>query len=246
MTYVIATSRSWNEILARRLAEKTGHTFHLITRPDELTAERLLALSPRYVFFPHWSHIIPQAVYSRHECVIFHMTDVPYGRGGSPLQNLILRGHSDTRLTALRCQAELDAGPVYLKRPLGLDGSASEIFLRAATIIEEMIEAITREEPTPQPQQGTPVVFKRRTPEESDLTHANVRNLNDFFDFIRMLDADGYPRAFLKVYGHRVEFSRVQLEQDKLVGTFTIYRQNAIPSEKPTYVVAAGAAQASS
>ncbi len=25
------------------------------------------------------------------ECVCFHMTDVPYGRGGSPLQNLIIR-----------------------------------------------------------------------------------------------------------------------------------------------------------
>ncbi len=56
------------------------------------------------------------------------MTDLPYGRGGSPLQNLIQRGHTSTMLTALRCGAGLDTGDVYLKQPLSLHGSAEEIF----------------------------------------------------------------------------------------------------------------------
>lgn len=34
-----------------------------------------------------------------------------------------------------RCAAELDTGPTYLKRRLCLEGSASEIFLRAAPVI---------------------------------------------------------------------------------------------------------------
>jgi methionyl-tRNA formyltransferase len=69
--------------------------------------------APRYVFFAHWSWKIPRAVYEAHECVIFHMTDVPFGRGGSPLQNLISRGIYETKLSALRCVEEMDAGPVY-------------------------------------------------------------------------------------------------------------------------------------
>lgn len=229
MDYVIATSRPWNEVMAQRLAERTGHTFHLITRKEELTPERLERIAPRYVFFPHWSFLVPEKIHQAYECVIFHMTDLPYGRGGSPLQNLIQRGHHETKLTALRCVQEMDAGPVYLKRPLCLEGSASEIFLRAASEIESMIEAIIREEPEPQPQEGEPVVFRRRKPEESDLAEASVQDLNDFFDFIRMLDAEGYPRAFLDVNGHRIELSRVQMESDRLVGTFTIYRQHHIP-----------------
>lgn len=229
MDYVIATSRPWNEVMAHRLAERTGHTFHLITRKEELTPERLERLAPRYVFFPHWSYLVPEAIHQAYECVIFHMTDLPYGRGGSPLQNLIQRGHTETKLTALRCVQEIDAGPVYLKRPLCLEGSASEIFLRAASEIEAMIETIIEDEPEPQPQEGEPVVFRRRRPEESDLAEASVQDLNDFFDFIRMLDAEGYPRAFLDVHGHRMEFSRVQMESDRLVGTFTIYRQDHIP-----------------
>ena len=46
------------------------------------------------------------------------MTDLPYGRGGSPLQNLIVRGHKHTMISAIKCVKELDAGPIYLKKPL--------------------------------------------------------------------------------------------------------------------------------
>ena len=229
MTFVLATSRPWNEIMAARLTERTGHAFHLITRKEDLTPERLRGISPRYVFFPHWSYLIPAAIHQGWECVIFHMTDLPYGRGGSPLQNLIQRGHRATQLTALRCVAELDAGPIYLKRPLCLEGSATEIFLRAAGLIEDMIETIIREAPEPQPQQGDPVIFSRRKPAESDLSQAPIQNLTDFFDFIRMLDAEGYPRAFLDLHGHRIELSRVHQEQDRLVGTFVLYRQSDMP-----------------
>jgi methionyl-tRNA formyltransferase len=63
-----------------------------VTDPGDLAVEMLAALDPRYVFFPHWSHRIDSAIFERFECVIFHMTDLPFGRGGSPLQNLIARG----------------------------------------------------------------------------------------------------------------------------------------------------------
>ena len=87
------------------------------------------------------------------------MTDLPYGRGGSPLQNLIFRGHLETKITALRCIGELDAGPVYMKRPLSLNGSASEIFLRAADVVEKMIGEIVHTEPIPEPQKASQLFF---------------------------------------------------------------------------------------
>jgi methionyl-tRNA formyltransferase len=101
MNYAIATSRPWNEIMARRLQERTGHDFHLINRKDDLSLEKLSELKPRYIFFPHWSYIVPEEIFNSFECVIFHMTDLPYGRGGSPLQNLIQRGHRETKISAL-------------------------------------------------------------------------------------------------------------------------------------------------
>ncbi len=223
--FVIATSRQWNEVLARHLEKKTGHAFHLITKKEDLTPQQLASIKPRYIFFPHWSHVIPAEIYDQHECVIFHMTDLPYGRGGSPLQNLIARGHHETQITALRCVEGLDAGPVYMKRPLCLEGAASEIFLRATEIIASMIEGLIREQPEPKEQEGVVTVFKRRTPAESNLAHARITGINDLFDFIRMLDAEGYPKAFIDMHGYRIELSRAQLEADELVGTFVVRRQ---------------------
>ena len=45
------------------------------------------------------------------------MTDLPFGRGGSPLQNLIVRGYKSTKLTAIKVQSGIDTGDIYLKKP---------------------------------------------------------------------------------------------------------------------------------
>ena len=169
-TYVIATSREWNEGMPVKLAHDCELTFELITDKSQLTIPRLDEIRPRFIFFPHWSYIIPEKIFSRYECVIFHMTDLPFGRGGSPLQNLISRGHTETLITALRCVKELDGGPIYMKRPLSLNGTAEEIYLRASREIELMIKEMIQVEPTPEPQTGEPVIFRRRTPDQSEIT----------------------------------------------------------------------------
>ena len=224
-THVIAASRPWYADFPARLEARTGDRFELITRADELTPERLAAITPRYVFFPHWSHRIPRAIHERYECIVFHMTDVPFGRGGSPLQNLIVRGHTETRISALRCVEALDAGPVYLRRPLALSGSAEEIFLRAAGVIEQMIHVIIREEPMPTPQEGEPVTFRRRTPAESDAGAA--KTLDELYDHIRMLDAEGYPQAFLRCGAFTLRLTRAARRHGKLVADVEITMETA-------------------
>ena len=80
------------------------------------------------------------------------MTDLPYGRGGSPLQNLIIRGNKTTKISAIKVTKGIDEGPVYLKKELNLDGTAKEIFVRSAYIIQEMIESIINSTIFPKPQ----------------------------------------------------------------------------------------------
>jgi methionyl-tRNA formyltransferase len=201
MEYVVASSSSWHEALLDELRIRTKKKIHFIDRKEDLTIERLSAFNPRYVFFPHWSYIIKPPVYDNFECVIFHMTDVPFGRGGSPLQNLISRGIYETKITALRCEQGLDAGPVYMKRPLSLYGTAQEIYMRAALVIEDMIATIIHEEPEPAPQSGDVVEFSRRTPEESDIS--GLLSLGKIFHKISMLEAEGNPRAFMETESFR-------------------------------------------
>lgn len=198
--------------------------WHLVTNKGELTEALVRRIAPRYIFFPHWSWIVPSGILAAAECVCFHMTDVPYGRGGSPLQNLLVRGHSETVISALRMTDVLDGGPVYRKTPLDLRGSAQQIFERAAMAIAEMIEQIALDEPTPVAQSGTIVDFERRQPWQSELPHDG--SLARCYDHIRMLDAESYPRAFIDHGGFRLEFSDSQYSNGELTARVTIRDNN--------------------
>ena len=135
---------------------------------------------------------------------------LPYDRcafwaGGSPLQNLISRGFTETKLTALKMIDEMDAGPYFLKETLSLHGSAEEIYKRAAVLSFHMARLIMDNHLPPKPQVGEATIFKRRTPAESALPQ--FEDLGKFYDFVRMLDAPTYPRAFLKASGLKFVFS---------------------------------------
>ena len=225
--YLLATVKPWNIEAFERHRERLPGQWQLLTDPAELTVENLRRINPRYVFIPHWSWRVPDAIVEEFECVCFHMTDVPYGRGGSPLQNLILRGIGETKISALRMVHDLDAGPVYMKKPLSLEGSAQRIFERAADSIVEMIAEIAKSEPAPRPQSGTPTLFARRRPDESRLpTEASPQSL---YDFIRMLDADTYPRAFLDWGKFRLHFSEAELIGDQVISKVAITVHKDVP-----------------
>lgn len=209
--YIVATIKSWNITHFKKVKTKLPGKWYLVTSPEKLTVEFLEKINPRYIFFPHWSWIVPKVILNRWECVCFHMADVPYGRGGSPLQNLILRRHKNTKVSALRMVEELDAGPVYKKKDLSLAGSAQDIFERLAPLTMELAHDIASSEPSPEPQQGDAVVFKRRTPSQSELPRNGVSE--EIFDHIRMLDAETYPKAFLEHGDLRLEFDRAEINE---------------------------------
>ena len=219
-TYLVVGCKPWNRrVFDDELSGFTGK-WHYIGSPEEFSVERIRELSPRYIFFLHWSWKVPKEVVDTYECVCFHMTDLPYGRGGSPLQNLILRGHAETKLTALRMVEDLDAGPVYMKEPLSLKGSAEAIYEAATRLSVEMIKRFVGAEPVAMPQEGEVVTFKRRKPEESRI--AGLSTIRELHDFIRMLDAEGYPRAFVEHDNFRFEFSRSSLCEGHLVAQVKI------------------------
>jgi methionyl-tRNA formyltransferase len=143
------------------------------------------------------------------------MTDLPYGRGGSPLQNLIEKGHSRTKISALKVTSGIDEGPIYFKKELSLLGTAEEIFIRANHIIRKMINEFVEGKLEPSDQQGEVTKFKRRTPQQGCLN--NLSELDKVYDYIRMLDAEGYPPAYFQIDNFKLEFSRASLKANKSI-----------------------------
>lgn len=218
--YIVAGSKPWNKRVFDEIISKYPGAWHYIGEPEMLDLAKVLSIDPEYIFFLHWSWKVPREIIQRYECVCFHMTDLPFGRGGSPLQNLIIRGFRHTKLTALKMVEDIDAGPVYLKEDLCLEGNAEEILMRASYLAAKMIRTIVDTKPVPQPQVGEVVKFRRRRPEESSIPP--VASLVQLYDFIRMLDAEGYPKAFIEVNGFRYEFSRASLYDGRIVADVTI------------------------
>lgn len=226
MKILIATIKQWNIDAANRLKKEYAgtHEITVFSSKEELTYDAVAAIGPDIIFFPHWSFFIPECIFENFECVVFHMTDLPYGRGGSPLQNLIVRGVRETKISALRVVKELDAGPIYMKEPLTLEGAAWEIFERASRIIfERMIPKFLEGPIKPKPQEGEVVEFKRRKPEDGELS-GNM-SLETMYDYIRMLDGEGYPPAFVNLGDKKLEFSEARLENGKLTATVRFVRR---------------------
>lgn len=209
--YIVATVKNWHiNLFNKNFLNRIG--WHLITSPSELTFNNLSKINPRYIFFPHWSWIVSDEVINNFECVCFHSSDVPYGRGGSPIQNLIIRGFQETKITALNMIKELDAGPVYLKKTLSLDGRAQDIYERSSVIIYEMIKEIANTEPKAQLQRGDPVVFKRRSGNDNILPKNGL--LEELYNHIRMLDAESYPNSYIEHGDYNIRFSNAVLNSD--------------------------------
>lgn len=226
MNIVIATIKSWNleNALLFKEQHRNTHQVKIIKEKKELCLGVLNEFSPDYIFFPHWSYIIPKEIYESYSCVVFHMTDLPYGRGGSPLQNLIIRGFKQTKVSAIKVTRGLDTGPVFLKRDVSLEGSADEIYHRISELVfTELIPEIITNHIQPIEQTGEPVIFKRRSPDESELLE--TLNLEEIYDYIRMLDAEGYPKAFLRWGNYKFVFTDGQYDGNKITASVEIMEE---------------------
>lgn len=223
---VIATVKEWNinNYFELKKELENEYSLYLLTNKDELSFENIEKINPKYIFFPHWSWIIPQKIYENYESILFHMTDLPYGRGGSPLQNLITNKIYNTKITAIKVSKELDEGDIYLKEDFDISkGSANEIYKNASKLIfKKLIPNILRQNPTPVRQEGDVVNFKRRTPEQSNIKMLNNVSIANLYDFIRMLDAPSYPKAYLELDNLKIELFEVIIKDGKLEGRFEV------------------------
>ncbi len=221
MKNVIACSKNWFE---NYTSTKFKKKFYFIRKKSDLNMKNLKKIKPKYIFFPHWSHKVPQIILDSFECICFHTSPLPYGRGGSPIQNLIQKKIQKAPVCALRMVAKIDAGPIYCKKVISLTGNLNEIFNRITPAIQHLIKIIIIKKPKPRKQKGKIKIFKRIKPEKSHMI--KEKSLSKIYDRIRMLDHDEYPRAFLKIGKYKVEFKDPLLKKKYIVANAVIKKSN--------------------
>jgi len=212
--YIILSEKIWHRTLFNNVKKSfSNDCWLLIDDKNDFNLLNLNAYNPTKIFIPHWSHIIPSEIFENYDCIVFHMTDLPFGRGGSPLQNLISRGFKSTKISAIKVEEGLDTGDIYLKKTLNLKGTATQIFEKSSVIIEEMIRKIIEKNISPYPQVGEITQFKRRNPDDSNIN--GLCDLEKVYDYIRMLDCDGYPHAFVETPNLKFEFINANFDKNE-------------------------------
>lgn len=181
---------------------------------DELLSENQ---SFDYVFFPHYSKLIPKTFHSRFICIGFHVGDLPRDRGGSPIQNKILRGEYKTFVNAFQIDSSIDGGPLYEQIAIDLEnGDITQIIENVSEVIAGIIKKIVSGKAKPVAQPNFPTRFRRLTKNDSQIDFEEL-SLKQIFDRIRMLDGLDYPKAEIQCYSKIFNFSKARFENGVLL-----------------------------
>ncbi|MBT6914904.1 MAG: methionyl-tRNA formyltransferase, partial [Candidatus Marinimicrobia bacterium] len=60
------------------------------------------------------------------------------------------------------------------------------------------------------------------TPEQSSIKTVKDLSLTSLYDFIRMLDGEGYPKAYIEIENIKIEFSQADKTDTQLRGKFEV------------------------
>ena len=121
-------------------------------------------------------------------------------------------GSSCDEIVRRQVESGIDTGGIYLKSDLDLSGSAKEIFVRSSLVIYNMISEILIKELKPSPQIGEITIFKRRLPYQSSIM--DLSNLNQVYNYIRMLDCEGYPNAYIETKNFKFDFTDAKFDKN--------------------------------
>lgn len=158
-------------------------------------------------FYLSYGRIVSRDIRERfRDNLVVHESDLPKGRGWSPLTWQVLDGQEEMAVTLLEAAEAVDAGDIYLQSYMRFEGhelihemresQAAETFLLCRRFIEDPDGV----RDSAVPQRGKPTFYPRRRPTDSALDP--LRPIAEQFRLLRVVDNERYP-AWFELGGHR-------------------------------------------
>lgn len=159
------------------------------------------------VFFLGCGQIVPSGILekNKHNLVV-HESDLPWGKGWSPLTWQILEGKNDIPIVLFEAAEKVDSGVIYLKETMHFTGTELVEELRATQadttfkLCLEFIDNYPDIIDKAVSQEGESSYYRRRTPEDSRLDPD--KTIREQFDLLRVVDNKRYP-AFFELNGEQ-------------------------------------------
>ena len=132
--------------------------------------------------------------------IVCHPSDLPKGKGFSPIAWEILEGLNEITFTLFEANEEIDDGDFYFKEKVFLKGDELNDDLRKiqANTTFNLIYKYVSQFPKNKsyPQNGNETYYIRRTTQDSELDLN--KTINEQFNLLRIVDNDLYPAFFIK------------------------------------------------
>ena len=213
---IFAGYREWSKKLLSLLeTHYTDINWYHAKNPDQLK-ELYEIQSITLVVLAGWSWILTPEQTMLKDVVGLHPSDLPNYAGGSPIQNQILDGITDTKMSLFKLDSKIDTGKIFAKQDLSLHGSIENIFsslvVSSFELLKKFINSYPEVEYEKQGDYGKKC--KRLRPQDSQITSQEINSMSalELFNFIRCRE-DPYPNVYIqdetgKLFFKKVEFIR--------------------------------------
>lgn len=172
-----------------------------------------------FCFYLSCSQIIPIEVLSqfRHNLVV-HESDLPRGRGWSPLTWQILEGKNKIPVTLFEAEEKVDSGSIYAQAWIEFEGHELVDELREAQakktieLCKRFIDDYPRILSESLEQAGDSSYYPRRRP--SDSLVSPDKTVSELFGLLRVADPERYP-CFFRMRNHTYKINLEKYKNEK-------------------------------
>jgi len=162
-------------------------------------------------FFLSYGRIVYADILLKHKNnLVVHESDLPKGRGWSPLTWQVIEGADLIPITLFEAAEAVDSGLIYLQEQIRLNGDelVEELRFLQANSTSRMCRKFVADYPSilneAYEQKGEPTYYSRRYPVDSQLDPDQT--IRDQFELLRVVDNLCYPAWFeLNGYNYRLK-----------------------------------------
>lgn len=152
-------------------------------------------------FYLSYKRIVSRFILAKHENnLVVHESDLPKGRGWSPLTWQILEGKQQIPVTLFEASETVDSGPIYLQEWIHLNGNelVEDLRFLQAKVTCHLCRRFVASYPDildcARLQKGEPTYYRRRTPVDSQVDPD--KTIRSQFNLFRVADNQLYPVWF--------------------------------------------------
>ena len=177
--------------------------------------------NPKIIFAYGWSGYINKELRDICNCLILHPSELPKFRGGSPIQNQLVRNINKSAITILLASDKIDSGDILFQKKILLNGYLDDIHNRIVKMgvsgTEKILKNIQKNQIIYYEQDHKKATtFKRRTPAMSEIFIDDFKNYNAkyFYNLIRGLQKP-YPECFIRCKNNSILYiQKVSLKKN--------------------------------